>query len=161
MLAMDSIAPLIAHTVDRYLVIAVLKQVLRSFILARPKPGHEQLDVGASIAPYKASDDQMLMTNLMATATADELDFITQHVGGIELDYPVAPNCCTLRVGFMLEKEDPAHTSCTITMTYQLTGTSVEMVEYHVEVVGGAKASQSPLLPAQITMFVFRYLDDA
>jgi hypothetical protein len=155
-MALDSISTLIARTIDRYLVIAQLQRAIQRFILARPKAGELGL-AGSVIAPYHVFDDQMLVRLMLATANTDAQDFIAEHIVAAELDYPEAPNCCLVRVEFTLDKDLPAESHAQVSLTYQLNGTSVELMDHRLE---GRTVTQSQLLEEleqQATLFAIKY----
>ena len=155
-MALDSISTLIARTIDRHLVNALLQRTIQRFILARPKAGdHGQ--AASVIAPYKVFDDQMLMNVLLATATKGAQDFIAEHIVAAELDYPEAPNCSLVRVEFTLDKDLPADAHAQVSLTYQLNGASVELMDHRLE---GKKETQPQLFEAmeqQATLFAIKY----
>ena len=155
-MAWDSISTLIAQTIDRHLVIALLQRTIQRFILARPKAGDHGL-AASVIAPYQVFDDQMLMNSLLATATTDAQDFIAEHILAAELDYPEAPNCCLVRVAFTLDKDLPADAHAQVSLTYQLNGASVELMDHRLE---GRAVTQTQLLEhleQQATLFAIKY----
>ena len=155
-MAWDSISTLIARSIDRYLVIAQLQRAIQRFILARPKAGDHGL-AASVIAPYQVFDDQMLMNLILATATTDAQDFIAEHIVAAELDYPEAPNCCLVRVAFTLDKDLPADSHAQVSLTYQLNGASVELMDHRLE---GRTVTQPQLLEhleQQATLFAIKY----
>ena len=155
-MAWDSISTLIAQTIDRHLVIALLQRTIQRFILARPKAGDHGL-AASVIAPYQVFDDQMLMNLMLATATTDAQDFIADHIVAAELDYAEAPNCCLVRVEFTLDKGQPADAHVQVSLTYQLNGASVELWDHRLE---GRTVTQPQLLEhleQQATLFAIKY----
>ena len=155
-MAWESISTLIARSIDRYLVIAQLQRAIQRFILARPKAGDHEL-AGSAVAPYQVFDDQMLMKLILATATTDAQDFIAEHIVAAELDYPEAPNCCLVRVAFTLDKDLPADSHAQVSLTYQLNGASVELMDHRLE---GRAVTQTQLLEhleQQATLFAIKY----
>ena len=155
-MAWDSISTLIARSIDRYLVIAQLQRAIQRFILARPKAGELGL-AGSVIAPYQVFDDQMLVRLMLVTATTDAQDFIADHIVAAELDYPEAPNCCLVRVEFTLDKDLPANSHAQVSLTYQLNGASVELMDHRLE---GRTVTQPQLLEGmeqQATLFAIKY----
>ena len=155
-MAWDSISTLIARSIDRYLVIAQLQRAIQRFILARPKAGDHGL-AGSVIAPYQVFDDQMLVRLMLVTATTDAQDFIAEHIVAAELDYPEAPNCCLVRVEFTLDKDLPANSHAQVSLTYQLNGASVELMDHRLE---GRTVTQPDLLEGmeqQATLFAIKY----
>ena len=155
-MAWDSISTLIARSIDRYLVIAQLQRAIQRFILARPKAGELGL-AGSVIAPYQVFDDQMLVRLMLVTATTDAQDFIAEHIVAAELDYPEAPNCCLVRVEFTLDKDLPANSHAQVSLTYQLNGASVELMDHRLE---GRTVTQPQLLEGmeqQATLFAIKY----
>jgi hypothetical protein len=152
----ESISTLIVRSIDRYLVIAQLQRAIQRFILARPKAGDHGLAASA-VAPYQVFDDQMLVRLMLATATADAQDFIADHIVAAELDYPEASNCCLVRVEFTLDKDLPADSHAQVSLTYQLDGASVELMDHRLE---GRNLTQSELLgemELQATLFAIKY----
>ena len=152
----ESISTLIARSIDRYLVIAQLQRAIQRFILARPKAGELGLE-GDAVAPYQVFDDQMLMNLILATATTDAQDFIAEHILAVELDYPEEPNCCLVRVAFTLDKDLPADSHAQVSLTYQLNGASVELMDHRLE---GRTVTEPQLLEGmeqQATLFAIKY----
>ena len=155
-MAWESISTLIARSIDRYLVIAQLQRTIQRFILARPKAGELGL-AGSAIAPYQVFGDQMLVRLMLATATTDAQDFIAEHILAAELDYPEAPNWCLVRVAFTLDKDLPADAHAQVSLTYQLNGASVELMDHRLE---GRTVTQPQLLEhleQQATLFAIKY----
>ena len=157
-MAWDSISTLIAQTIDRHLVIALLQQTIQRFILARPKAGDHGL-AASVIAPYQFFDDQMLMNVLLAMATTYAQDFIADHIVAAELDYPEAPNCCLVRVEFTLDKDLPAdaHAHAQVSLTYQLNGASVELMDHRLEARTVTQTQLLEHLEQQATLFAIKY----
>ena len=155
-MAWESISTLIARSIDRYLVIAQLQRTIQRFILARPKAGDHGL-AGSVIAPYQVFDDQMLMNLILATATTDAQDFIAEHIVAAELDYPEAPNCCLVRVAFTLDKDLPADSHAQVSLTYQLSGASVELMDHRLEARTVTQPQLLGEMEQQATLFAIKY----
>ena len=99
----------------------------------------------------------MLMNLILATATTDAQDFIAEHILAVELDYPEEPNCCLVRVAFTLDKDLPADSHAQVSLTYQLNGASVELMDHRLE---GRTVTEPQLLEGmeqQATLFAIKY----
>ncbi len=93
----------------------------------------------------------------LATPTSDAQDFIAEHIVAAKLDYPEASNCCLLRVAFTLDKDLPADAHAQVSLTYQLNGASIELMDHRLELQIGEQVRVPLHFDENLMLFTLKY----